>query len=220
MSPMTLNYVTTPEKYNARTLRTCLPFVNHFTKLYKIRSSLIIVRSNSRYKSRNQIKSVLSELKIVSYNNYIATQKYIEETLYDSFKEIFITSNKGFLVNGINKDFLSPSLHKYIMDKTPEMLVYIRKLISLKINSSNKEDLFYQEVLHSLNEKFIYNLCLVTFLQVYTNQRTDNVKSYVFVPIIISLGKKIISFYINSMKDLYLKNEAIDHILFSEYRVI
>jgi hypothetical protein len=200
--------------------------INQYTTLGKSlisQTNLIHGGAQYRFNSKttdSKVRSVLSQLKIVDYKNDFSTQKYIENTLYENFESIFVKSNKGVIINGIDKDLLGVVLHKYITDMTPYLIVYIGKLLEVQNNSSDKEALLYNEILKCLDEKFLYNLCLITFLQVYTNQHTDNDKSYVVVPVLVKLGKKIASYYLNHLKDLHIDNSGGSKIFFSEFKRI
>jgi hypothetical protein len=220
-----LKYIIDVENYNFPGVRAPFPgvrssftFVNHFTKFNNVCfAPLVITRKFSNVR-KNKIRGVLSQLNIVPRNDKV-TQKYIEETLYDNFKELFSTKKKDVLVYGVNPEFIGSALHKYITHKTPEIFVYIRKLMNLKeTKSSKKEDILYHNILQSLDQKFIYQQCILTFLQVYTNEHTDNDKNRVLVPVVVSLGKRIVSFYINHIKALYIKNKGLDFISYSDFR--
>jgi hypothetical protein len=168
---------------------------------------------------QNFLCNVLNKLNISNYNNDEATQRYIEKVLYYSFEEVFLLKDKEVLIGGINKDLLDKNLHQYIINKTPELLEYINKLLNPDKPGKDK-DLFLNEVLSRLNKDFVYNLCLVNFLQIYTNQHSENDKDYVLLPVGIKMGKKMVSFYFNSLKDLHVKNHGLESMLYSEYKVI
>ena len=52
-------------------------------------------------------------------------------------------------------------------------------------------------VISTLDAKFVNNLALVTFLQIYSYQGTDYANRNVLVPLVIKLGKRMVNYNIN-----------------------
>lgn len=70
----------------------------------------------------------------------------------------------------------------------------------------------------TFDKKGIFNPCLLCFLQTYTHHDTDDDKQYVVVPVIVKLGKRMLSHYFNTLRDSYFKDNSLDNILFSEFK--
>lgn len=79
-----------------------------------------------------------------------------------------------------------------------------------------------KEVISRLNNDFVLNLCLIILLQIYTFQKSENDKDYVLLTVAIRLGKKIVSFYLNYEKDLYISkmNTENKNMLYSEFKIM
>ena len=169
----------------------------------------------------NFICKLLKELKINEYNNDEDTQRFIENVLYDDFESLFLEKkrNKQILIGGVNKDLLGHVLHKYILQKELGVVVYINKFLDYPNKSNKNKDDFLNHVITRLDKDFIVNLCLVNFLQIYTHQHSENDKQYVLVPVAIKIDKKIMAYYFNKLRELYIK-ETNNTVSFVEFRGI
>lgn len=169
----------------------------------------------------NFICKLLKELKINEYNNDEDTQRFIENVLYDDFESLFLEKkrNKQILIGGVNKDLLGHVLHKYILQKELGVVVYINKFLDYPNKSNKNKDDFLNHVITRLDKDFIVNLCLVNFLQIYTHQHSENDKQYVLVPVAIKIDKKIMAYYFNKLRELYIK-ETKNTVSFVEFRGI
>ena len=95
----------------------------------------------------------------------------IENILYDQYKEIFDNKDK-YIVNGINTDILGKNLYKYIDERKNVLEQYTDKLI----DNPNGRIEFEKVIFSSIDKSYIINLCLVTFLRIYSHQNTENTK--------------------------------------------
>jgi hypothetical protein len=157
------------------------------------------------------LSTLLDKLNITEYNNNKETQLYIENMLYEGFEEIFLEKDdKQVLIGGINKDLLGGDIHKYMLVKQDELKIYLGKLLqSTKTKAKKKEDIFTNEIISKLKVGFLLNLCFVNFLQIFTHQYSENDKKFVLVPVAIKMGKKMVSAYLNELKDQYVKKVNI-----------
>lgn len=81
------------------------------------------------------------------------------------------------------------------------------KLISsdIKVNKGFKNHALVALIISRLGKEYLFNLCLILFLQIYTSQNSNYDKEHVLVSVSIKLGKLLVNSFINLLKDEYKK---------------
>lgn len=76
--------------------------------------------------------------------------------------------------------------------------LYLQQLESLnnKKFSNKYKDLLVANILTTVDNKSISNICLFNFLSVYSHQNTDEISKQAFLPIAVKIGEKLFSIYI------------------------
>lgn len=179
---------------------------------------------NSRDLSSNFVSKLLNSFN--DPNNVLindeASQRIIENIIFDDYDFIFSNNTRNYIVGGINTELINPILSKYILDVQSNMDTYIDNLYkqeyhilnnSKKTNKGIDENILAATIITSLDKKVIRNFCLHQFLLVYTFQHSENDKHYASVPVSIKIGKKMFIRYINDLKfiDVYHTKEYITY---------
>lgn len=104
-------------------------------------------------------------------NNY-DLQSRIESRILDEFDLFFSNNVNKYRMGGINTDALGASIIKYIFDKESILKFYIDKLQTsyLKNKYTKKDEIFIGLIINTVYKSFLFELCLVHFLLVYTYQ--------------------------------------------------
>jgi hypothetical protein len=89
------------------------------------------------------------------------SKKHIESIILDEFDLAFSNNKNKFIVKGVNMELLSNSLKKYILEKEPSIIHYIKKLYL----SQTKSIPSYFDYKGSKNDK--YNTCIMRIIYRY-----------------------------------------------------
>lgn len=201
--------------YNARHFSIATRMVNSIEVTNKL---------TSRNPSPNFVGSLLNSLNDPknALINDEQSQKTIENIIFDEYESVFSNNTKNYIVGGINTEILNPILSKFLMEKEPIMQVYINNLFkqqAVLLNNNKKTDklkeIFMAKIITSVQENFMLNLCYNHILLIYTFHHSENDKHYLSVPVSITIGKRMVSKYINNLKEQYIKeNGTITYRLF------
>jgi len=164
------------------------------------------------------IGHLLNQLEATVINNGVvsneATQKRIENIIFDEFDLFVSNKNKNILGNSDLPSINSP-LSRYVIDKQKLLEFYLGKLQKSSfldtLSGSNREEKeFIIEIIVTIDKEFLLNLCLLHYVLVYAHQNTDNDKYYHVTKMSISIGSKMIYRYFNILKNKYMKNNNCD----------
>jgi hypothetical protein len=141
------------------------------------------------------------------------SQRRIESIIHDEYELAFANTTK--FVGGINTELLTPTFSKYLIDKEQDLATYVGLLMEEQLHLiDNKKGNFKKDlishVITRVGERLIKGLCLSTFFLVYTYQDSYNDKNHVLVPVSIKIGKRMFNFYINLLRDEYIKNNKLN----------
>lgn len=101
------------------------------------------------------------------------TQKSFEYIILDKSKE-FVDDKNIQLIGGINPQYLSSSVHKFIEDRRPALKTYIESLIRVGYPKKDDYEEFINTVIRRCGFAFIENLCLYIFLGILSKQNTSS----------------------------------------------
>ena len=137
--------------------------------------------------------------------------------ILDEFETVFTPNKFKFLVAGINIDNLNPILNKYILDKKPLLDFYIGKLtgyieeeIKVSYNNTKHDKVLINKIINTIKPDYIYNLYLHHFLILYTYENTEEVKNTLLVPVSVTIGKKLVTKYFNTLRELEFIAAVVD----------
>jgi hypothetical protein len=114
---------------------------------------------------------------------------------------LFSDNENQYILGGINTSMVIDdfNLSKYIIDKEDTIKLYINKLQAFyRENKITRTDqILMKEIINTIDNDFIINLCLLHFLLIYTYQNSDNDKNYNLLSVSITIGNKLINKYFN-----------------------
>lgn len=176
----------------------------YFSYSNKNNKDLNINTDINLFREKPTLLTILDKIDpLIEKNNTYESQLTIEKILYNDYENIFYECNQPMIIDGINSDLLGKDVYTYIEDRKKVLKNYSNKLINSKnFSVLNLEGI----VISTLDAKFVNNLALVTFLQIYSYQGTDYANRNVLVPLVIKLGKRMVNYNINISKDEYNKN--------------
>lgn len=104
---------------------------------------------------------------------------------------------------------MNPILNKYILDKKSLLDLYIGKLtgnikeeIKVSYNNTKYDKVLINNIITTIEPDYIYNLCLHHFLIIYTYENTEEVKNTLLVPVSVTIGKKLVLKYFNTLREI------------------
>jgi len=188
------------------------------------RKSFIASKNYSDYSS-NFVSRLLNIFNKRDNEEFISnkdSQNRMESIIMDEFNELFNSNQNKYISGGINTEYLTPFLNKYIIGKQKDVLFHIYNLVNMNNRSLDKftENSKIKKVLHAsvvteIDKQFLRNLCFTHFLLVYTYQNTESTKNHLLIPVPTSIAKMMFNKYLNILRYNYCKVNNEENLSFS-----
>ena len=166
---------------------------------------ILPVRGGER-KVNNVLGKILNTLFINNVNKqYISNQESqigIQHIVFNHY-EVLFKNYKGYDLGGINTYLLSTKIKSYILEKNPELNSKVLDFKNFSLENSvrkKKLDKDIAPVINELDINFIYNLCLLHFIIIFSYQNSEDKEKFYSINVAMDIGRKMLRRYLYCLK--------------------